>query len=54
MMSPDLIQEATALGFYSKEKGAFHFSKVFSDDYCLEGRYKHGRRMLQEYSKEGK
>ena len=38
---------------YSDTGGSFNFTKTFSDDVSLDRRYVCGRRMLQQYSKQG-
>ena len=53
MMSHNLVEEAKSLGLYSDTDGSFNFTKTFSDDVSLDGRYVCGRRMLQQYSKQG-
>ena len=53
MMSPNLVEEAKSLGLYSDTGGSFNFTKTFSDDVSLDRRYVCGRRMLQQYSKQG-
>ena len=59
LMSPNLIQEATAAKLYDPDHGEFNFAKAFAEDYidpalCLRGRYSCGRKLLKEYSKNGK
>lgn len=52
LMSPNLMEEARSLGYYSD--GEFSFSEVFAKDTKPINRFVNGKRLLEEYSKEGK
>ena len=59
VMSPNLVEEATAEKLYKPEDGPFNFAKVFSEFYIdpaksFADRFSCGRRLLKEYSKDGK
>lgn len=51
LMSPNLVEEARSLGYYSE--GEFNFSEVFAKDKEPVNRFVNGKRLLEEYSKEG-
>ena len=59
LKSPNLVEEATAAKLYKPEDGDFNFAKVFSEYYidpalAKGGRFGCGRRLLKDYSKDGK
>ena len=59
VMSPNLVEEATAEKLYKPKDGPFNFAKVFSEFYIdpaksFSDRFSCGRRLLKEYSKDGK
>ncbi|XP_052096140.1 secernin-2-like isoform X5 [Mytilus californianus] len=54
MMSPNLIEEAKSSGLYKESDGDFNFSLVFAKDTTPVNRFVNGKRLLEEYSKEGK
>lgn len=53
MMSPNLVEEAKSAGMYSESDGDFNFSVVFARDTTPINRFINGKRLLEEYSKEG-
>ena len=53
MMSPNLIEEAKSSGLYKESDGDFNFSVVFAKDTTPVNRFVNGKRLLEEYSKEG-
>ena len=58
--SPNLIEEATKEKLYNPEDGPFNFAKVFSEYYVdpdmsfMRDRFSCGRKLLKDYSKDGK